>query len=89
MGIEPLSFCVQILIFIWFLYARSDAQAPEAPRFFDLPEERTAFGHRGAVFGSGTLHCAVPPRSPGVIASVSVTRYTVTRYDLGEYNGSC
>jgi hypothetical protein len=65
-------------------------KAPEAPRFVDLPEEQAALGRRGAVLGSGTLHCAVPRRSPGVIASADVTRYTVTRYDLwGEYNGSC
>jgi hypothetical protein len=88
-GIEPLTFCVQMLIFIRFLDTRSDAEGARSSSFFDLPEERTAFGHRGEVFGSGTLHCAVPPRSPGVIASVIVTRYTVTRYDLGEYNGSC
>jgi hypothetical protein len=56
-------------------------KAPEAPRFVDLPEEQTALGRRGAVFGSATLDCAVPRRSPGVIASAGVTRYTVTRYD--------
>jgi len=59
-------------------------KAPKAPRFCDLPEKQTALGDRGAVFGSGTLHCAVPRRSPGAIASVGVTRYTVTRYDHGE-----
>lgn len=58
-------------------------KAPEAPRFVDLPEEQAALGHRGAVLGSGTLRCAFPRRSPGVIASAGVTRYTVTRYDLG------
>jgi hypothetical protein len=64
-------------------------KAPEAPSFVDLPEEQAALGHRGAVLGSGTLHCAVPRRSLCVIASAGVTRYTVTRYDHGEYNGSC
>ena len=31
-------------------------KVPEAPRFFDFPEEQTALGYRGAVFGSGTRY---------------------------------
>ena len=66
-----------MLTFIRFLDARSDAEGARSS------EEQTTLGHGGAVFGSGALRCAVPRRSPGVIASVSVTRYTVTRYDQG------
>jgi hypothetical protein len=63
-------------------------KAPEALRFADRPKKQTALEDRGALFGRGPLHCAVPRNSPGVIASLGVTRYTVTRYDRGEYNGS-
>jgi hypothetical protein len=55
--IEPLTFCVPILIFIRLLDARSDAEgARSSLRFVDLPEEQAAFGHRGAVLGGGTLY---------------------------------
>ena len=55
-------------------------KAPKAPRSFDLPEEQTALGRRGAVFGGRPPHGAVSRNCPGVIAAADVTRYTVTRY---------
>ncbi len=57
-------------------------QAPEAFRFrFAWQESETNLKDRDEK--AGPL-LAIPRTRPGVIASVGVTRYTVTRYDSGE-----
>jgi hypothetical protein len=74
---------------VWFLDARPDAEGLEAPRFCDLPENRPILGDRGAVFGTGTPHCAVPQSSPGRHCVHGRNALHCHALRSGEYNGSC
>jgi hypothetical protein len=82
-GIESPTFWVPMPIFVWFLDARSDAEGLKAPRFCDLPENRPILGTVER-FSAPARHIVRSLRALlGVIASMTVTRYTVTRYDQG------
>lgn len=62
-------------------------QAPEALCFRFARQESEQI-RRTVERKEGPATCHPPGPRPGVIASVGVTRYTVTRYGSGKYNGS-